>query len=103
MNLRSLFSDVKKKVTGQLFKLKKFRNRITTFCAISINKQTVLPLFDYAGFLLHSVNVSERSDLQVLQNDALHTCYNVRKRDKMSIRKLHCEARILSLSQRRSI
>ena len=103
MNLTSLVSDVKKKVTYQLFKLRKLRNMITEFCAISIYKQTVLPLFDYAGFLLQSINSSDKSNLQVLQNDALRTCYSVRRRDRMSIKKLHVKAKLLSLEQRRLV
>ena len=103
MNLTSLLSDVKRNVSGHLFKLRKLRSKITTFCAISIYKQTVLPLFDYAGYLLHSANVSDRNDLQVLQNDALRTCYNVRRRDRMSIKNLHVEAKLLSLDQRQII
>ena len=86
-----------------MFKLRKLRSSITTFCAISIYKQTILPLFDYSGFLLHSINVSDRYDLQVIQNDALQTCYNVRLRDRMSVKKLHGEAKLLSLDQRRII
>ena len=93
MNLTSLVSDVKRKVTGQLFKLSKLRWTITQFCAISIYKQTIWLLFDYLGFLLHSSNISDCYDLQVIQNDALRTCYNinVRLRDQMSIKKLHAE------------
>ena len=94
MNLTSLVSDVKRKVTGQLFKLRKLRRTITQFCAISIYKQTILPLFDYPGFLLHSTNISDRYDLKVIKNDALHTCYNVRLRDRMYIKKLHAEAKL---------
>ena len=103
MNLTNVLSDVKKKVVGQLFKLCKIRNMITTFCAVSIYKQTILPILDYAGFLLQSCNISDRGELQVLQNDALRTCYNIRLRDRMSIKKLHNEAKLLSLEQRRNI
>ena len=70
---------------------------------MSIYKQAILPLFDYAGFLLHSINISDRDDLQVIQNDALRTCYNIRRRDRISIKKMHGEAKLLSLSQRRKI
>ena len=38
---------------------------------MTIYKQPILPLLDYAGFILISGNVSERNDLQTLQNDAL--------------------------------
>ena len=74
MSLNPLLTDFKKKVVGQLLKLRKLHKMITTKCAILIYKQTVLPLLDYAVFLLHSCNVSDTDDLQVLQNDALWTC-----------------------------
>ena len=103
MNLTSLICDVKKNVLFQLFKLRKLRRLITTFCAVSIYKQTILPLFDYSGFLLHSINASDCYDLQVIQNDALRTCYNVRLRDRLSVKKLHAEAKLSSLDQRRIV
>ena len=78
----------KKHVTGQLFELRKSRKMITNFCEVSIYRQTILPIFDYAGFLLHSINVLDRYDLQVIQNDTLRTCYDVRIRDKMSIKRI---------------
>ena len=86
-------------INTQLFELRKLRKSVTDFCAISIYKQTILLLFDYAGFLLQSLNSSDRSDPQVLQNDPLRTCYNVRRRDRMSIKKLHSRAKLLSLEQ----
>ena len=60
-------------------------------------------MLDYAGFILNSLNASDRADLQVLQNNALRICYNIRRRDRQSIRNLHLDANLLSLSQRRSI
>ena len=60
-------------------------------------------MFDYAGFLLISCNKSDRDDLQVIQYDALHTCYNVKRRNKYSVVKMHNQAKLLSLKQRRSL
>ena len=77
MTLTDLLSGVKKCINGHLFKLRKLRKNVTVECALMIYKQTILPLLDYAGFLLNSCNVSDRSDLQILQNDCLRTCYNV--------------------------
>ena len=62
----------------------------------------ILPVFDYSGFMLISCNKSDRHDLQVIQNDALRTCYNVKRRDKLSISKMHRKANLLSLEQRRT-
>ena len=47
--------------------------------------------------------MSDRDDLQVLQNDCLRTCYNVHCRDRMSVAVLHTDAKLLSLDQRRKI
>ena len=71
--------------------------------ALSIYKQTILPAFDYAGFVLISCNKSDRHDLQVIQNGALRTCFNVKRRDKYSVVKMHKQAKLLSLEQRRSL
>ena len=48
-----------------------------------------MPNFNYSGFLLLSLCVDERKDLQNMQNDALRFCYNVKLMDKVSISKLH--------------
>ena len=100
MTLSNLISGVKKNVFGHLFKRRKLRRYITSDCAITIYKQTILPLLDYAGFFLYSCNISDRRDLQTLQNDALRTCYSIRLKDRMSIKNLHKNA---SLEQRRKI
>ena len=65
ISLTGLVSTVKKNVANHLFKLWKICRIITTKCAIDIYKQTILPLFDYAGFMLYSINQSDKNDLQV--------------------------------------
>ena len=40
-----------------------------------------------------SCNKSDRHDLQILQNDALRTCFNVKRRDKLSIATMHKRAK----------
>ena len=102
MTLAPLFSKIKGIVTNKIYTLVKIRNIIDTKCALTIYKQTILPLLDYAGFLLISGNVSDRSDLQTLQNDSLRICFNVR-RDRVSIVLMHRRAKLLSLEQRRQI
>ena len=83
--------------------LSRIRRYITTTCAISIYKQKILPLFDYAGFLLISCNKNDRGDLQVIQNNCLHTCYNARLLDCLTLIDMHREANLVSLEQRRHI
>ena len=74
-----------------------------TNCALTIHKQTILPILDSAGFLIISGNISDISDLLRLQNDALRICFNVRLRDRVSIVQMHCRAKLLSLEQRRQV
>ena len=66
--------------------------------AILVYKQTILPIFDYAGFLLISVGNGIKHDLQVMQNDAIRFCKNI---DRVSIPVLHNSIKLLSLEQRR--
>ena len=102
MSLTSFLSDTKKTVMNRLYNFRKLRPYITEKSAVAIYKQTILPVFDYAGFMLISCNKSDRKDLQVIQNDALRTCYNVKRRDKFSIMKMHKKLNLLSLEQRRT-
>ena len=98
MSLTSLLADTRKSVSNRLFNLRKLRHYITEKSALAIYKQTILPAFDYAGFIIISFK-SDRHDLQILQNDALRTCFNVKRRDKLSISSMHKRAKFLSLEQ----
>ena len=101
MTLSYYLSDTKETVMNRLFNLRKLRTYITEKSAVSIYKQTILPVLDYAGFMLISCNKSDRRDLQVIQNDALRTFYNIKRRDRFSVTKMHQKAHLLSLDQRR--
>ena len=52
MTLGSLFALVTRKVSMKIYNLVKIRNFIDVNCALTIYKQTILPLLDYAGFML---------------------------------------------------
>ena len=69
----SLFAKVKKIISSKIYNLIKIINYIDIHCALTIYKQTILPLLDCADFILISGNVTERNDLQTVQIDA----YNV--------------------------
>ena len=84
-----------------IYCLVKIRNMINTQCDITIYRQTILPILDYTSFLLIACNISDRTELQKLQNHALRICYNVRLRDRVSIIQMHTRAGLLSLEQRR--
>ena len=53
--------------------------------------------------MLYSINQSDKNDLQILQNDALRTCFHVQRRDRLSVKNLHIQAKLLSLDQRRQV
>ena len=57
--------------------------------------------FDYTGFLLISLNTSDKHDLQVMQNDALRFCKGILLLDKVAITNLHDTIGLLSLEQRK--
>ena len=102
MTLTSFLADTKRIVLQKLFSLIKLRYYITEKCALSIYKQTILSIFEFSGFLLISCTKSDRYDLQVMENDALRTCFKVKRCDKLSVLNMHVKANLLSLEQRRT-
>ena len=100
MTLQPLLKHVKKNLNNRLFSLRKIRKYISDKAAVSIYKQTVLPIVDYPGFLLLSCCTSDRSDLQKAQNDILRVCFCSRLVDMVRISDLHKRANLLSLEQR---
>ena len=58
-------------------------------------------IFDYAGFLLISLNNNDKHKLQIMQNDALRFCKGLQLLDKEAIKILHDSISLLSLEQRR--
>ena len=66
-----------------------------------VYKQAIMPLIDYANFLLMQCNLGYKCDLQILQNNALRTCLRYRRADHITIEQLHTEAKLQSLEQRR--
>ena len=63
-------------------------------------KQTILPIIDYAGFMLISCRREGKNDLQKLQNDVLMICTRTKLSDRVSIPELHAKCKIISLEQR---
>ena len=61
----------------------------------------ILPVLDYAGFLLISCNLGERRELQLLQNDALRSCCMYNRDDHVRLDELHRNVKLLGLEQRR--
>ena len=66
-----------------------------------VYKQAVLPYFDYSGFLLLLATQKQIKDLQTLQNNALQICLRYNLADGVSEERLHNEAVLQKLEQRR--
>ena len=101
MSLLPLYKNTIKLASNKIFLLRKIRKYIDYHTALCIYKQSILPIFDYSGFLLLSLTKGQQSDLQTMQNDVLRFAKNVRLKDMISRTELHKEAKILSLGQRR--
>ena len=100
MSLAPLRRNIKKRVSNMIFRLRKVRKYMNFDAAVAVYKQTILPIFDYSGFMLLSSNITDLDDLQILQNDVLRICTRVKLCDKVSITELHKKCKIISLKQR---
>ena len=103
MTLKPLLSNVKKITTGKIKTLDKIRRYLNKDSALAIYKQMILPLFDYSGFLLLSCYKTDREDLQVIQNNALRLCLDIKLNDRISLIEIHKKANLISLEQRRCV
>ena len=90
-----------RKVECKVYMLGKLRYYIDKKTSLLIYKQAVLPYFDYGGFLLVSANRKQIKDLQTLQNNALRISLRYNLVDRISEERLHREASLQSLDQRR--
>ena len=100
MTMQPMLKHIKKLLTNKIFVLRKIRKFLTEKASISVYKQTILSIIDYAGFLLLSCNISDRSDLQKIQNDILRICFRAKLNDHVSIQELHRKSKLISLEQR---
>ena len=103
MSLKPLLSHVKKITTTKIKTLYKIRKYIDTPGALAIYKQMILPLLDYSSFLLLACPKTDREDMQIIQNNALRLCNDVRLSDRITLIEIHSRANLLSLEQRRCI
>ena len=99
MSLIPLCKDVKKRISNRFFMLRKIRKYLTFDAAVLVYKQTILPIIDYAGFLLVATRKEDRNDLQKIQNEVLRCCNNTKLSDRVSTRTLHAKCKIISIEQ----
>ena len=103
MSLNALVKDIKKKISKKIFVFRKIRKYLNFHASVLAYKQTILPIIDYAGFMLSSCRKEDISDFQILQNDILRICNLSRISDRVSIKELHAKCKIISLEQRMRI
>ena len=95
------YNMVKRRMENKIFVLSKIRKYVDNKTALLIYKQAVLPLVEYAGFVLVSNTIGQRHELQILQNNALRLCKRYCLLDRVPICRLHCECNLIGLEQRR--
>ena len=101
LTLELFYKSIIKKINYKIYTLRKIRKYISFEIASQIYKQTILPFFDYGGFIDISFNKEKKKELQIMQNDILRICNGSRLLDKVSIEKLHKKAKLLAMEQRR--
>ena len=97
LSFTTYYNYVKRRIENKIFVLSKLRKYIDCKTAILIYKQAILPLAEYAGFVLTSCSIGQRHELQVLQNNALRLCKRYYLRDRIRIDNLHAECSIIGL------
>ena len=90
MSLVPLCKNIQKCVVDKIFMLRKLGKYLTNKALIQIYKQVILPIMDYAGFLIIACHKTVKHDLQILQND-------------VTLVNLHKKAKISSLEQQRCV
>ena len=100
MSLLPLVKSIKKKVSNKFYMFRKIRKYLDFKSAVIVYKQTILPIIDYAGFLLLACNMGDIDDIQIMQNDILRVCNKSKIADRVPITLLHEKCKILSLKQR---
>ena len=101
LTLENEYKVLYRKVERKVYMLGKLRYYIDKATALLVYKQAVLPYFDYSGFLLLSATQKQIKDLQTLQNNALRICLRYNLVDRVSEERLHNEALLQKLEQRR--
>ena len=95
------YNLIKRNMENKIYVLTKIRKYVDNRTTLLIYKQAILPLVEYAGFVLISCTIGQRYELQVLQNNVLRLSKRYYLLDRIRIEQLHFECKILGLEQRR--
>ena len=103
LSLIPLCKTIEKTIINKVFMLLKIGHYLTYKAAVQIYKQLILPIIDYAGFILIACNKNKKGCFKTIQNDALRFCSKNKRSDRISLGELHKNANLSSLEQRRCI
>ena len=103
MKMESNFNYIFKRLSYKIFQFSKIRNYLDVNTRVLVYKQTIMPLAEYAGFMLNLNRKHDVEKLQKLQNRALRLCFNVPSPRDVSVNDLHNHANLALLGTRREI
>ena len=103
LNMKSNFNILFKKFTYKNYQFGKICKYVDVSTRVLIYKQTVLPLVEYVSFMMCFNNKLDVDKLQRLQNRSLRVCYNINIPTDISTTRLHENARIDKLGDRRNL
>ena len=101
INAEKYYNKMTKNYSFSLYKLSKLRKCLSKKTRILIYKQTVLPIIEYADFMLYFCNAKNREKLQRMQNRALRGCLDIYNARDIGTNILHDTVSLDTLSQRR--
>ena len=101
--LKQQLSITQRNVSHKLCLFKKIRNCLSNKAAKDVLKAMVLSYIDYANILFTLCNKADNDKLQVLQNNAMRMCCNIRNPRESSVRQLHEDLNLLTVQNRRYV
>ena len=103
LNMEANLNYIFKQLSYKIFQFSKIRNYLDIKTRVLVYKQTVMPLAEYASFMLNLNRKHDIEKLQKLQNRALRLCFNVYSPRDVSVAALHTRANLDLLSTRREM
>ena len=103
LTLKQQLSITQRNVSHKLYLFKKIRNYLSNKAAKDVLKAMVLSYIDYANIFFTLCNKADNDKLQVLQNNAMRMCCNIRNPREASVRQLHKDLNLLTVQNRRYV
>ena len=101
LTFKKYYNTLFQSVSHKLYLLRKIRPILNAKAALDIVKTMLCGIIDYGNIFLNTCTIQELEDLQILQNHALRSCYNVIDARTEHVVDLHRNANIKMLDVRR--